>query len=206
MGYDLIGAVLFAALTPLVVLGFVAFWMMTNRERSDLERAWETWAAARGRELVPARGEWPNRTSPAVRWTADDVSFVLTVVGAEARARTRLVARPRGRLLGSFRVRAGVAGAGESKVGDAYFAQAFALRERPAGLAARVLDDESQKALLRFRQRDDISLSYHRGRITLEWPGRESSDARIAEAEHVVAALVRRVDEVFSRGATPKAA
>lgn len=205
MGYDLLGGLLFAALTPLVILSFIAFWLMTNRERAFIEQAWESFAASREREFVPARGEWPNRTSPLVRWSRDDVAFVLSVVGLEGGARTRLAARPRGRLLGGFAVRAGARADDELAIGDALFSQTFAVRERPAGLAERVLDAEAQRALLSFRQRDDVTLRYRRGAIVLEWPGREANDARLEEAERVVASLVAKIDAAF-RGAVRRAA
>jgi hypothetical protein len=206
MGYDLLGVLLFAVLVPLVILGFVAFWVMTNHERAFIEETWETYAAARDREYVPARGDWPNRTSPSVRWRREDIDFALTVVGAEAQARTRMVAWPRNRLLGTFVVRAGTKGGEENAgIGDAVFSQTFALSERPAGLAKRVLDDAARRALLGFRQRDNVALSYRRGRLILEWPGRESNDARLDEAERVVGELVRGVEAAFL-GGTPRAA
>ncbi|MBX3226228.1 MAG: hypothetical protein KIT84_28350 [Labilithrix sp.] len=182
MGYDLLGGLFFAALTPLVILGFVVFWIMTSRERRHVEDTWETFAARRVREYVPARGEWPNRSSPGVRWTHDDVVYELTALGVEANARTRLGARPRGRILGSFVLRP---------------AATPDVSEQPAGLSTRVLDDATRRAFLGFRQRDDVVLAYRRGRVTLEWPGRECNDARIDEAERVVTAVVHAVEAAF---------
>jgi hypothetical protein len=199
MGYDLLGGLLLAVLVPLVILGFVLFWVLTSRERARIEELWESYAAARAREYVPARGEWPNRTSPSVRWRREDIDFDLTVVGAEARARTRLVARPRSTLLGAFVVRAAHATRVTTSGGiaDPVFAQTFVIRERPRGLATRVLGVDARRALLGFRQRDNIALSYRRGRVILEWPGRESNDARLDEAERVVDELVRGVEAAF---------
>lgn len=191
MGYDLFGGLFFAALTPLVILGFVVFWVMTHRERAVVEDNWETYAAKRGREYFPARGEWPNRSSPGVRWVRDSVAYELTAVGVEAGARTRMSGKPRERLLGSFMVR--------------FEGAALIVTETHRGLAARVLDaagssaepGAARRALLGFRQMDDVTLRYRRGRIALEWPGRETNDARLDEASRVIEALVAAVDAAF---------
>lgn len=176
MGYDLFAAILFAAITPLVILGFIVFWVMTHRERLRVEDTWEAYAAARTREYFPARGEWPNRLSPGVRWTADDVTYELTVVGAEGSARTRLRAKPRIRLLGSFAVR--------------FDGGVLRTTQQPAGIATRVLENGAERALRSFRQYDDVTLDYRRGRLILEWPGREENVARLDEAARVITQLV----------------
>jgi hypothetical protein len=183
VGWDLFGALVFAAVTPLVVLGFILFWRMTNEERAYIEDNWESYAAKRELEYFPARGEWPNRTSPGVRWMRDFVTYELTAVGIEAGARTRVSGRPRGRLLGSFRVR--------------FEGAELIVSESHPGLAARVLDGAATRALRGFRQMDDVTVRYRRGRIALEWPGRESNDARLDEAMRVIEVLVGSVDEAF---------
>ncbi|MFO0737599.1 MAG: hypothetical protein U0270_17030 [Labilithrix sp.] len=183
MGYDLFGGLFFAALTPLVILGFVVFWVMTNREREYIEDNWETYAARRGREYFPARGEWPNRTSPGVRWVTEHVVYELTAVGVEAGARTRITGRPRERLLGSFTAR--------------FEGVSLVVNETHEGLADRVLDGAARRALVGFRQHDDVTVRYRRGRIALEWPGRESNDARLDEAARVAGVLVGAVDDAF---------
>ena len=66
MGYDLLAAIGFVLLTPCVVLGFIAFWWMTNNERRVLEDEWRAFAEKHERDYEPAEGEWPNRTSPTV--------------------------------------------------------------------------------------------------------------------------------------------
>lgn len=191
MGYDLFGGLLFAALTPLVILGFVVFWLATDSERAFIEDHWEAFAASRGWEYFPARGEWPNRNSPGVRWVSAHRTYELTAVGVEASARTRVTGRPIERLLGSFKVR--------------FEGAEMIVTESHGGLAARVLDGESRRAFLGFRQWDDVTLRYRRGRISLEWPGRESNDARIDEASRVIEILVRGVEDAF-RGAAQRAA
>src|SRR5690606_24695954 len=121
-------------LLPLVLLGFVVFCAMTARERRLIEDHWETYAARRRREYVPARGEWPNRTSPSVLWKASDVRYELSVIGVERNARTRLVAWPHEGLLGRFVVaaRSRVKNDGATGLDDAFFESAFAVSERPA--------------------------------------------------------------------------
>lgn len=183
MGYDLFGGLFFAALTPLVILGFILFWVMTNRERAHVEDNWETYAAKREREYFPARGEWPNRNSPGVRWVVSSVPFELTAVGVESGARTRMTGKPRERLLGSFMVH--------------FEGAELIVKESHPCLAERVLDAGGRRALLGFRQKDDVTLRYRRGRIALEWPGRETNDARLDEASRVIAELVTAVDEAF---------
>lgn len=204
MGYEILAAFVGVVLLPLVLLGFIAFWAMTARERRAIEDGWETYAARRQREYVPARGEWPNRTSPSVRWKANDVRYELSVVGVEGNARTRLVAWPHESLLGRFVIgsKNRVKNDGAKDLDDAFFQAAFAVSERPAGIAARALDAAARKALLGFWQRDDIVLGYRRGKLILEWPGRESNEARIDEAERVLGELARSVDEAFRRGIT----
>ena len=202
MGYEILVALFMTVLMPVVVLGFIVFWSMTSRERAVIEDSWRSYAVTRHREYVPARGEWPNRTSPSVRWAAGELRLELSVVGAEANARTRLVAWPRGKLLGSFtagprsRNRGGTGG-----ITDAAFESAFGVAERPNGLAARVLDDGARRALLGFRQRDDVVLTYRRGKLILEWPGRETNDARLDEAARVIRELARGVEDAFEQPA-----
>jgi hypothetical protein len=183
-----------------VMLGFVAFWRLTNRERAALEEHWRGYAARRGLEYLEAAGDWPNRSSPAVEWTRGAVRFRLGSLGKEARARTRLVAWPRAKLLGALAIGTspgGTDGTGDLGIDDKFFTDAFRVREQPRGFAARVLDRPARVALLSFRQGDDVSLVYRRGRLVLEWPGREWNDARIDEAERVLADLVRAVEDAF---------
>lgn len=202
MGYEILVAFFLLVLAPAVVLGFLVFWALVRREREDVERTWAAYALARGREYVPARGEWPNRTSPSVRWVEDGLRLRLFVVGAEANARTRVVAWPGGKLLGSFVVRPR-RGGDDAALGsnDAAFESAFAVASRPGGLALRVLSRPARRALLGFWQRDEVVLTYRRGKLILDWPGRELNDARIDEAVRVMATLAQSVDEGFRNAA-----
>jgi hypothetical protein len=203
LGYDILITLMLMVLVPLVILGFVVFWSLVSRERAAIEDCWSSWARSRRHEYVPARGSWPNRSSPAVRWLEGDVPLMLSVVGAEANARTRLVAWPRGKLLGSFVVdqRLGRAEATDG-IDDAAFGTAFRISSRPRGLGARALDLQARRALLGFWQRDDVVLVYRRGKVILEWPGRESNDARLDEAARVMVVLARGVNEAFSHPAS----
>lgn len=206
MGYEILVALFLTVLAPLVVLGFVAFWVTTSRERAFIEDTWRSYALLRRREYVPARGEWPNRTSPTVRWLDGDLRLELSVVGVEAGARTRLVAWPRGKLLGSFTVVPRGRHSGTGGIRDAAFACAFAVSDKPSGLAARALDARARRALLAFRQHDDVILSYRRGKLILEWPGRESNDARLDEAARAMSELARGVDDAFRLPASTEGA
>ncbi len=198
MGWEILLALFLVVLAPLTVLGFIAFWALVSRERAHIEEAWQTYAARHDREYVPARGEWPNRTSPSIRWVDQDLRFQLFVVGVEANARTRLVVWPSGKLLGSFVVRPR-RGREDERLGsgDAAFESAFVVSTRPAGLALRVLSERARRALLGFWQRDDVVLTYRRGKLILEWPGREFNDARIDEAVRVMRSLANGVEDAF---------
>ena len=197
MGYEILVALFMTVLLPVVLLGFIVFWAMTSRERAFIEDSWRSYAVTRHREYVPARGEWPNRTSPSVRWMSDELRLELSVVGAEANARTRLIAWPRGKLLGNFTVGPKSRHRGSGGIADPAFESAYGVTERPNGLAARVLDEPARRALLGFRLRDDVMLTYRRGKLILEWPGRESNDARLDEAARVIRELARGVDDAF---------
>jgi hypothetical protein len=187
MGYDLLAGILFVLTLPLVLGGFVLFWIMTNHRRSALEEAWAAYAASRGLELVPADGEWPNRTNPAIGWTSGDARFRLAVRGREKHVATRLEIRPKAALVGTAVI---------SPDGGA----SFRVHERPSGIAARLLDDDVRRALLAFRQGDEVVLTYRRGKIVLTWPGGETNDARLDEARRLGDALATAVDGAF-RGA-----
>ena len=189
MGYEILAAFIGFVLFPIVLAGFVAFWRLTNQARSELEDSFRRLADRRGREYIEADGEWPNRTSARVAWTNDGVRFRLDSVGKEGGARTRLVAWPTGKLLGTLIVSA--------KNGGGRFEHSFNVQARPRDFEQRLLDERVKKELLAFRQGDDVRLAYRRGRLVLTWPGRETNEARIDEAERVLCDLVRAVDDAF---------
>ena len=208
MGYEILVTLFLIVLMPLVLLGFIAFWTLVKRDRAFIEDTWRSYARSRHHEYLPARGEWPNRTSPSVRWRSGELRLQLFVVGVEADARTRLVAWPSGKLLGSFVVREKRSrrdGRRNGNVGihDPAFACAFTVASKPANLAVRVLSDRARRALLGFWQRDDVVLTYRRGKLTLDWPGRESNDARLDEAVRVMEDLVRGVEDAFHHTTAP---
>ncbi|MBX3185537.1 MAG: hypothetical protein KF819_00925 [Labilithrix sp.] len=187
MGYDLLGAALFVMITPLVILGFVAFWFVNARDRAELEGRWRAYAEARAIEYVPATGEWPNRTSPAIRWTLEGAELRLWTIGREASRRTRLAVRPRGALLGSLRATTEGAAPGT-----------FAIRERPAGFSRRILTPEVTRTLLGFSQHDVVTVHHRRGCLVFEWPGGELNDARLDEARRAGEAIARALASEFT--------
>jgi hypothetical protein len=188
VGYDLLAGIAFACLTPLVLLGFVVFWLVNAKDHEELAALWRRYAAARGLAFVEPEGEWPNRTSPAIAWTCAGAHLCISRRGREARVRTRLTVRPSGALLGVLSVV--VDGAG-----------GVAIQQRPPGLAARLLTDHVRRLLLGFRQQGRVTLTYRRGRVAVEWAGGEQNDARLDEARDLGAALARAVDEGFAAAA-----
>jgi hypothetical protein len=184
MGYDLLAAIGFAILLPAVVLGFVGFWALTHRERQGVEDSWRDYAARRGLAFREAEGDWPNRSSPSLEWTLGTTRFRLLTMGREARAHTRLVVEPAEKILGTLVVVASAA-------------PALRVRATPAVLEARLLDDAVRRALLAFKQLGAVSLAYRRGRVVIEWRGRETREARLDEARALGEAVARAVEAGF---------
>lgn len=201
MGYDLLAALLFAALLPLVILGFVGFWIMTSRDRANVAETWQRYASRHALAFEPPEGEWPNRTSPVISWSEGGVAFRLEPLGREAHSRTRLTIRPaRAKLLGRFSVapRSHVTGEGTARgIEDPVFLTAYRVLEQPAGLARRVLTPAVRRALLGFRQGDSVTLGFRRGRAQLEWPGGELNDARLDEARRLGDLLAIALEDAF---------
>ncbi len=186
MGYDLLAAVFFVTITPLVVAGFVLFWIVNAGDHEDLARTWRAFAKARGVDLVPPEGEWPNRTAPTIAWAEDTAELRITTVGREASVRTRLTVRPRGTLLGTLAMQLPEHGTTPAK-----------LTERPARFGDRILTERVMRLLLGFRQHDRLVVTYRRGRVVVEWPGGERNDARLAEAMRLGAEIARTIDDEF---------
>jgi len=190
VGYDLLAAVFFVVMTPVVLVAFVIFWVVNARDHEELATSWRRYARARSLDFAAPEGAWPNRTAPAITWTSGDATLCLTTVGREAKVRTRLTVRPRATLLGSL-----------VWICDEGAAARVRMAERPAGFAQRIVDQRVQRALLGLRQRDRVTLGYRRGRVVVEWPGGELNDARLDEARRVGEAIARGVDEEFRRPA-----
>lgn len=186
MGYDLLVAVTFVVMTPVVIAGFIVFWIVNARDHEELAAIWRGYAKKRGLALVEPEGEWPNRTAPAITWSDELAQLRITTVGREAAVRTRLVIRPRSTLLGALAMVVAEAGAADIE-----------LRERPAGFRHRIVTDDVRRMLLGFRQRDRVTVRYRRGRVTVEWPGGERNDARLDEARRLGDAMARTVDREF---------
>jgi hypothetical protein len=190
VGYDLLAAIGFVVLTPMVVVGFVIFWVINARDHEELARIWGRYAAARGLAFEGPAGEWPNRTSPALAWRHEGAELRLATVGREARVRTRLTVRPQSALLGTL-----------VAISEPNDAGRFRSRERPRGFATRLMNDRVTRQLRGFQQRDRIVLSYRRGRVTVEWPGGELNDARLDEARRLGEELAAAIDAQFRAAA-----
>jgi hypothetical protein len=186
VGYDLLVAVTFVVMTPVVLVGFILFWVVNARDHEELAALWRDYAKKRGLDFVEPEGDWPNRSAPAITWSDDLAELRITAIGKEARVRTRLVIRPRSTLLGTLTMAVGAAGAGDVE-----------LRERPAGFARRIVTADVRRLLLGFRQRDRLVARYRRGRIIVEWPGAERNDARLDEARRLGEAMAAVVDYEF---------
>jgi hypothetical protein len=186
VGYDLLVAVTFVVMTPVVVMGFILFWVVNARDHEELATLWRGYAKKRGLDFVAPEGEWPNRSAPELTWSDALAELTITAIGKEARVRTRLVIRPRSALLGTLTMAVDSAGAGELEQ-----------RERPAGFARRIVTADVRRLLLGFRQRDRLVVRYRRGLITVEWPGGERNDARLDEARRLGEAMAAAVDQEF---------
>lgn len=196
VGYDLIAGIGFALLTPLVVVGFVIFWVVTARDREEHASFFESYARSRGLAFEPAQGEWPNRTSTTITWTNQaGAEMRLSVLGREAKAKTRLTVRPKETLFGEL-----------VAAPDPETYAKLLLRERPKGLADRVLDARVRRAILGFCQRDRVVVAYRRGRFFLEWPGRELNDARLDAARLVGDELAVAIEDAFAATGARRAA
>lgn len=174
MGYDLLAAVFFILMTPVVIAGFCAFWVVNARDQEAVSSCWQSYARARGLAFVAPEGEWPNRSSAAITWTSDDAALRISTAGREAKVRTRLVVKPDATLLGTVVWIADEPGAGGVRTS-----------ERPAGFAQRILSPRVERALFALRQRDRVTLRYRRGRVIIEWPGGELNDARLDAARRL---------------------
>ncbi len=199
MGYDLLAVLLLAALFPLVVLGFIGFWIMTSRDREVVADVWARYAARHELAYEPPVGAWPNRTAPVITWREGNVAYRLEPLGREAHSRTRLTIRPTVKLLGRVVVapRADVSGPSRASLDDHVFLASYRVTEQPVGLARRILTGPVRRALLGFRQADSVTLGYRRGAAFLEWPGGEVNDARLDEARGVGARIATALEEAF---------
>ena len=191
MGYDLLVAIFFIALTPIVIAGFVLFWTINARDHDELAACWRSYAKQRSFDFVEPAGEWPNRTSPSIVWRDEErgAELRITSIGREAKVRTRLTVHPKSTLLGMMAVSI-------SEGGDLH------VRQQPSSFAARILTDEVKRMLLGFRQRQRVTIGYRRGRLTIEWPGGELNDARLDEARRMGLEIARAIDDAFRNAAT----
>jgi hypothetical protein len=168
--------------TPVVMLGFVAFYWARTRERERLAVAWQAYARRRGLTFAAPSGEWPNRTPPSVQWVEGDAAYRIEARGAETTVSTRVVGRPSVAVFGElFVTRAD--GEAASRAGAQPLFGRLVVRAHPAGFANRVLTGEVMRAVLGF---DPLSLVYRGGEVSLGWAGGEENDARLDEASSVV--------------------
>jgi hypothetical protein len=186
VGYDLLAAVFFVAITPFVVAGFIAFWVVNAADHEALARTWSAYAKRRGLALTPPAGEWPNRSAPAITWSEGQADLTITTVGREATVRTRLTVRPRGSLLGTLAMELPAHGITPAR-----------MTERPARFGQRILTERVMRMLLGFRQHDRLVVTYRRGRVVVEWPGGEQSDARLDEARRLGSELAHTIEDEF---------
>ena len=173
--------------TPFVGLAYAGYYWSGARSRERLADAWQSYARGRGLAFGAPSGEWPNRTSPSIRWTEDGVAYRIEARGREAGLSTHVIARPEVAVFGELFVTR-PDGEAAQKAGSEPLGGRLVVRTHPAGLAGRVLTDDVKRALLGF-DLGSLSLVYRRGEVTLGWAGGEENDARLDEAS----ALVRRV-------------
>lgn len=184
--------------TPFVGLAFAGFYWSKARDRERVADVWRGYARRRGLAFGGPSGEWPNRTSPIIRWTEDGVAYRLETRGAEANVTTCIVARPAVAVFGElFITRPG--GEAALKDGAEPLGSRLVVRAHPAALAARVLTDEVKRTLLGF-DLGSLSLIYRRGEVSLGWAGGEENDARLDEASAVVRRIVSALVVAYDPG------
>jgi hypothetical protein len=188
MGYDLLAGIGFSILVPFVLLGYAIYWALTHRQRTNVEDAWRDYAASHGLGFEEADGDWPNRTSPAMTWTSGPTRFRLVTLGRESRAHTRLVVEPAEKILGTLVV-----------VGD--HAPELRVRSKTPGLTERLLDDAVRHAMLAFKQEGAVSLAYRRGKVVIEWRGRETRETRLDEARTLAETVAKAVESGYRASA-----
>jgi hypothetical protein len=120
-----------------------------------------------------------------VSWQSDGVRFRLESRGKEADVVTRVLAWPDVKVLGVVQV----------KVDDGRIERA------QVRVAQRLLTHEVRRRLLGFSQGQPIAFSFRRGRLLIEWAGREMNDARIDEAEQVLTVAVHALRDAFVNAA-----
>ena len=177
----------FGFVTPIVVLGFIAFYWRRTRGDDRVAVAWQAYARRRRFTYSEPSGTWPNRTSPGIEWSEDGNDYRIEARGAEAIATTRVVARPAVAVLGEILVTRASGEAGR-KDGATPLGHRLVVWAHPAALADRIFTSEVKRALLGF---EPASLFYRRGEVALDWPGGEENDARLDEARAVVRRIVR---------------
>jgi hypothetical protein len=178
--------------TPFVGLAFAGLYWSRARDRERLAGVWRSYARGRGLAFGAPSGEWPNRTSPMIRWTEEGVAYRIEARGAERSVSTRVVARPSVAVFGELFVTR-PDGEAALREGAVPLGSRLLVRTHPAGLAARVLTDDVKRALLGF-DLGSLSLVYRRGEVSLGWAGGEENDARLDEAS----AVVRRVIDALA--------
>jgi hypothetical protein len=190
MGPEVPVIVLIGMVVPMVLMGFILYWRVTHLDRDRIESLWAAYARGRGLDFVPAAGEWPNRSAPAVQWREPNARFRIEARGAEAFVSTGVVAHPVVPVLGELTIRRATAGDVDAVLtGDPLIDATFLVRASPRELAGRVLTPDVKRALLGFDVGQRGSLVYQSGTVRLSWAGAEENDARLDEAR----AVVRRV-------------
>jgi hypothetical protein len=184
--------------TPFVGLAFAGLYWSRARDRERLAEVWRSYARGRGLAFGAPSGEWPNRTSPSIRWTEDGVAYRIEARGAETSVGTRVVARPTVAIFGELFVTR-PDGEAAPREGAEPLGSRLIVRTHPADLAARVLTDDVKRALLGF-DLGSLSLVYRRGEVSLGWAGGEENDARLDEASAVVRRVIRALAVAYDPG------
>jgi len=182
---------------PLFLVGFVVYWWATHVGRNRIADIWAAYARRRGFEFVPAEGEWPNRSAPAVRWREGQAEYRIEARGTEAFVSTAVVAELAKPMDGELVLRrATAADAGSERTGDPLLDARYAIRAEPRDLAPRLLTEDVKRALVGFDVGAGGSLAYQRGQVKLSWSGAEENDARLDEARGVVRRVLQALEPV----------
>lgn len=202
VGYDILAIALAVFAASLAIGGYVLVYRTRERVREEYERVWENYARKLAATFEPSTGEWPVRAPARIVSEGEGAAFVLEAVIDDERVFTRVSTRPRSAFVAKLVVvpRRPVhpppaAGMNLRLAGDLHVVAS------PPWFRERILADPMLRSLAAFRAEGFTRLAYERGRLSLIWPGGETSPARLDAARVLLRDLERSFDRAFVHAA-----